>query len=122
MKTRQITIAGKTITIAYCYATEIAFKNFSGIDFVEFRKQTQTEGAASPQLVLYAILSAITAYDQGTGAKKQQMTDKDIMFSASPKELIDALTAVMELRNEWYQIPSGEPEDKTAEGEDNAKN
>lgn len=120
MKIRQITIAGKEVNIAYCYGTEIAFKNFSGIDFVEFVKQS--EGVASPQLVLYAILAAVTAYDQGTDSKQTQLTDKDIMFKADPKELLGALTAVMELRNEWYQIPAGEPEEKAAKNEDDAKN
>ena len=36
MKKKEITLAGKHVTVAYCYATEIAYKDLSGQDIADF--------------------------------------------------------------------------------------
>ena len=36
MKKSNITIAGKTVTLGYCYATEIAYKDIAGGDINDF--------------------------------------------------------------------------------------
>ena len=47
------------------------------------------------------------------------------MYQVSPKELIDAVTAIFSMRSEWYQLPDGEDKkgnDEEASGEDSEKN
>ena len=73
-----------------------------------------------PKKVLYAILSAALTYAQNMG-QECPLKDTDLMYLAKPGELIEAFTAVIQIRNEWYHVPEGEPKDKPAEGDD-AKN
>jgi len=110
MKTKKITLCGKEVTIAYCFATELAFKNFTGISIENF-------DATNPEHIIYLILSAIAAYCQ----KKEieaPIKDTDLMYEAKPQELIVGLTEVMKLRAEWYELPKGEKPDDPAKDED----
>lgn len=111
MKEKKITIAGKEIMLAYCYATEINFHALSGIDFQEFIQSMSQGKQLDPKITLHAILAASLAYYDYHG-EEMPIIDKDLMYNAQPKELIDALTAIVAIRNEWYQLPAGEPEDK----------
>mgnify|MGYP006935975649 CR=1 FL=1 len=43
MTTKTTTICGKEVTLAYCYATEIAFKKFTGKNIFQFDKEDQEE-------------------------------------------------------------------------------
>jgi len=100
MKTKEITLCGKQVTLAYCFATELAFKNFTGTNIEDF-------DPTSPEHVIYLILSAIAAYYQ----KREEdapIKDTDLMYDAKPAELISGLTEAMKLRAEWYEIPKGE--------------
>ena len=110
-----MTIGGKHVTLAYCFATEIAFREYSGQEFTEFLKEAATaagEGnAPDPTKLLYAILSAVAAYSQSRG-EEMPVTDTDLMYHATPGELTEAFNMVMQLRSEWYTQPEGEPEEK----------
>ena len=44
------------------------------------------------------------------------------MYDAKPGELIEALTAVIQIHNEWYNVPEGEPTDKPADEGEQGKN
>ena len=125
MKAKEVTIAGKTVALAYCYATEIAFSDYTGQDINQFIASLMPDDdgnipTTDPKKVLYAILSAALTYAQNMG-QECPIKDTDLMYSAKPGELIEAFTAVIQLRNEWYHVPEGEPKDKPAEGDD-AKN
>ena len=100
MTTKNITIAGKEVTLAYCYATEIAFRKYTDVSIDSF-------DATNPEHVLYLILAAIMAWCQSKG-EEPPIKDEEIMFSAKPKELVDALTSIFKLRSEWYYIPDAE--------------
>lgn len=117
MTEKEITIAGKKVNIGYCYATELAFNNYTG-------KSIENFDATKPEHVMYLILSAEVcwyhAHDQ-----KLPIKDEDLMYQVSPKELIDAVTAIFSMRSEWYQLPDGEDKkgnDEEASGEDSEKN
>lgn len=97
---KEITIAGKQVGIAYCFATEIAFKALTGTNIEE-------ADVTNPEQVVYLILAAISANYQEL-EQDAPVTDKDIIYRAKPKELIDALTAVLSMRAEWYESPKGE--------------
>ena len=125
MKVKEVTIAGKTVALAYCYATEIAFSDYTGQDINQFIASLVPgdDGnipTTDPKKVLYAILSAALTYAQNM-EQECPLKDTDLMYLAKPGELIEAFTAVIQLRNEWYHVPEGEPKDKPAEGDD-AKN
>jgi hypothetical protein len=125
MKAKEVTIAGKTVALAYCYATEIAFSDYTGQDINRFIASLMPDDdgnipTTDPKKVLYAILSAALTYAQHM-EQECPIKDTDLMYSAKPGELIEAFTAVIQLRNEWYHVPEGDPKDKPAEGDD-AKN
>ena len=119
MTTKEVQIAGKTVTLAYCYATEIAFSDYTGQDINQFLASPISD--YDPKNVLYAILSAALTYAQ---KMEQECTikDTDLMYDAKPDELIEALTAVIQIHNEWYNVPEGEPKDKPADEGEQGKN
>ncbi|MCH5307636.1 MAG: hypothetical protein J1E37_06095 [Prevotella sp.] len=125
MKKKEITIGGIKVTLAYCYAFEIAFRDYTGQDFSEFIREIQPDDSgnqrqADPKKLLYAILSAIMAYYQSAD-KEPPVTDRTLMFECPPQELINAFGTVMQLYAEWYHVPEGEPKDNDSTG-DGAKN
>lgn len=103
---KEVTIAGCQVGIAYCFATEIAFKKLTGINI-------EDADVTNPEQVTYLILAAIMSYYQEQ-EQDAPVKDKDIIYKAKPKEIIEALTAVLGMRAEWYEAPKGE----TTEEED----
>lgn len=106
MKEATIKIAGKEVKVAYCYATEILFSDYTGQEFSEFIKEAVVDknSQSSSKKVLYAILSAIIAYSLSKN-EDAAVVDTDIMFNAQPQEIIDAFTIIISLYNDWYQLP-----------------
>lgn len=99
MKTKEITLCGKQVTVAYCYATEIAFGNFTGLSIDQF-------DAHNSEHPIYLILSAIQAYNLSLSEdKKSDIRDYDIMYNATPDEIKIAFRTICELKCEWYGIP-----------------
>ena len=114
MKTKEITLCGKQLMVAYCFATEIAFKKFTGANLDDF-------DAANPEHIIYIILSAIATYYQKEGIYAP-VTDENLMYDVQPRELIDALNEVLKLRADWYQIPKGDKKDEKPAEEQEEKN
>jgi hypothetical protein len=104
MKTKEITLCGKQVMVAYCFATEIAFKKFTGVNLDEF-------DATNPEHIIYIILSAIATYYQKEGTDAP-VKDENLMYDVQPRELIDALNEVLKLRADWYQLPKGDTIDE----------
>ena len=117
MKKKKVKIAGKQVWLAYCYATEIVFNDLTGEDINEYFKElfTSEEGKTNPKKLLYAILACAIAYAQGTQTE-DALEDKQLMYEAKPSELIEAFKVVVELRNEWYKLPSSEKPEKEEKG------
>ena len=117
MKKKKVKIAGKQVWLAYCYATEIVFNDLTGEDINEYFKEvfTSEEGKTNPKKLLYAILACAIAYAQGTQTE-DEIEDKQLMYEAKPQELIEAFKVVVELRNEWYKLPSSEKPEKEEKG------
>lgn len=119
MKKKKVKIAGKQVWLAYCYATEIIFNDLTGEDINEFFKEvfTSEEGKSktNPKKLLYVILACAIAYAQGTQTE-DALDDKTLMYEAKPSELIEAFKVVVELRNEWYKLPSTEKPEKEEKG------
>ena len=52
-------------------------------------------------LAIAGIVAAYTRKDQDP-----PLTADDILYDAKPTERNDLITAIIELRNEWYDVPS----------------
>ena len=125
MTKKEITICGKQVTLAYCYATEIGYKNLAGEDMTDFVQEAvkaiQSEKSPDIEKVIYAIIASMMAFYED--ADKMPVKDADIMKEATPLEVGTALGTILGLRGEFYNIPNGEPKDtdeEKAEAEKNA--
>lgn len=112
MESGIINIAGKDVNVAYCYATEIAFRKYTGESIEQFDAQ-------NPEHVLYFVISAIVAWSQYKG-EEPAIKDEQLMYQAKPKELVEALSVIFKLRMKWYDLPTDEPVDDN--GPTNEKN
>ena len=123
----EITIAGKPVTLGYCYATEIAYKDLSGEDIADIIRETFAAINAQPQRMpdtkrsIYLVLAAVMAYYQ---SKDEEAPIKDtvLMNETTPMELGIALGTIITLWAKFYNIPKGEPEDKPQKRKGKAKN
>ena len=123
MKTKEITICGKQVTLAYCYATEIIYKDIAGEDLIDFVhhavESIQAQKDPDAKQSLSAILSCAMAYDQSkeeNGEKTQeQLTIKELMNDAKPAEFGLAMLAVLDLRRQFYHVAKADEEEVKAE-------
>lgn len=126
MKKETVTIAGKKVTLAYCFATEIAYKDYTGENIADYMKEAIAKTTATPpqmpdvKKTMYIILAAIMAYyaskDQDAPVK-----DGEIMTEATPQELGAALGTVLSLYAQFYAVPE-EVKGKERKGKGKGKN
>lgn len=119
MKKKEITLAGKQVTVAYCYATEIAYKDLSGQDIADFMGEIGEAIAANKmpdtKKSIFLLVAAIMSYYE-TKKEDAPITDAQIMTDATPLEMGAAIGAVLNLRSEFYSLPEGEPKEKKNAG------
>lgn len=117
----EITIAGKSVTLGYCYATEIAYKDLSGENITDIIQDTITGINATPSRMpdakrsIHLVLAAIIAYYESI-KKEAPIKDTELMNETSPVELGKALGTIINLWAKFYNIPKGEPKDKPQKG------
>ena len=115
----------RTVTMGYCYATEIAFKDLAGQDISDFLTEAlpliQDNKMPDIKKSIYAILTCMIAYYQSMG-EEPPVKDTDLMNEATPLEIGTALGTFLTLRANFYHIPKGEPAEKPAKGKGKAKN
>lgn len=118
MTTKTITIAGKEVTLAYCYATEIGYKLHSDEDISAYMADAMEALKESrmpdTRKTVYVIIAAIIAYSEWQ-EEKPAVTDRDLMYKATPQELGTALGTIIQLRADFYKMPSDEPKDEQQE-------
>lgn len=130
MKKKKVKIAGKQVWLAYCYATELAFYDMTDTDINDFFKEffspnkeededeKKKKESRKLKLILYAIFAAAFSYSESI-EKDCEIGHKTLMFHAKPAEITDAFACVIELRNEWYKLPSDDKPKKDEDGEKN---
>lgn len=111
MESIQVKIAGKKVGMAYCYATEIAFYDYTGETVNEFIDEIKVSEKPAPKKILYLVLSAIMAYYESKN-EESPVRDTDLMFNAEMSEVIDAFSQVLYLFKKWYKIPETQIENK----------
>ena len=118
MITKEITLCSKQVTLAYCYATEIAYKDLSDEDMFDYAKHAldSIHAQRDPDIkkTILAIIACMMAYYEDAG--KAPVKDTDIMKTATPAEIGTAMLTILSMRSEFYHVPAGEPEDKQQEG------
>ena len=116
MITKEITICGKAVTLAYCYATEIAYKDLSDEDMFDYAQAAveaiQAQRDPDIKKTIFAIIACMMAYYED--ADKAPIKDSEIMKQATPVEIGTAMLTILTMRQEFYHVPKGEPEDKSA--------
>lgn len=122
---KEINLCGKSVTLGYCYATEIAFKDLSGQDMTDFAMEAvtafQKKRMPDVKKTIYAILSCVMAYYESKG-EDAPVKDSELINETSPMEVGKTLGTVLSLRAEFYAVPAGEPEEKPTKGKGKAKN
>ena len=115
MTTKTITIAGKEVTLAYCYATEIGYKLLSDEDITAYMADAMEALKESrmpdTRKTVYVVIAAINAYSEWKG-EQPSISDRDLMYDATPMELGTALGTILQLRADFYNLPEGEPKDE----------
>ena len=130
MLQKEITLCGRQVTLAYCYATEIAYKDLSDENIADYIKEAvaciQAETDPDVKHTIYAILACMLAYYQSRG-EEAPLTDTDLMNDAKPAELGTAIFTIIGMRMDFYHVPKDEPADTVSSGsaagsEDKGKN
>ena len=124
MITKEITLCSKQVTLAYCYATEIAYKEMSDEDIFDYARAAveaiQSQRDPDIKRTIFAIIACMMAYYEDKD--KAPVKDSEIMREATPVEIGTAMLTILSMRSEFYHVPSGEPEDKPQNGENAEKN
>lgn len=124
MITKEITLCGKQVTLAYCYATEIAYKEMSDEDIFDYAQAAveAIKAQRDPDIkkTIFAIIACMMAYYEDKD--KAPVKDSEIMREATPVEIGTAMLTILSMRQEFYHVPKGEPEDKQEKGGRKRKN
>ena len=121
---KTINICGKDVTLRYCAAAETGFERLSGKPATVFTPKLEKNEkgelivVGQPEATTEDIIRLAYAAIIAAHAKREQdppVTVEELLFDASPTEITTLMTAVMELRNKWYEIPS------TVKNEENKK-
>ena len=91
-----ITICGKEVRLRYCAATENGFELMSGKKIYEIDFQSQED------LTRLAIASIIAAYERD--GQDAPIEAKEILYDATPAEIVELFKTTMELRAAWYEV------------------
>jgi len=108
------------VTLAYCYATEIAYKEFTGEDISTYMKEAFVALNGQPirmpdvKKTIYIILAAAMAYSNSTD-EDASIQDTDLMNDATPKELGTALGTILSLYTQFYALPKEEVREEAKE-------
>ena len=117
----EVTLAGKPVTLGYCYATEIAYKKFTDENISGIIQETiEAVNAQPPRMPdtersIYLVLAAIMAYYDSKD-EDAPIKDTDLMRETTPLELGIALGTIITLWSKFYHIPAGEPEEPAPDG------
>ncbi len=124
MITKEIELCGKKVTMAYCYATEIAYKAMADEDMNDFIQEAikciKKKKDPDNKRTIFAILASVNSYYESLediNERKSPVTDREMMYKLTPKEMGAALGTILILYSEFYQLPKGEEGDKNEEGE-----
>lgn len=96
MNEKTITILDREVRLRYCAATENGFEQLrkKSIQELDYRKQED--------LIALAMAAVIAAYARTE--EEPPIKSEDLLYDAKPTDIIKLMQAVLELRNEWYEV------------------
>ena len=119
MITKEITLCEQPVTLGYCYATEIAYKDIAEEDMMEYAKHAiesiQAQRDPDIKRTIFAILACMMAFSHANN-QEPTITDVQLMNEAKPMEIGLAIFAILEMRQQFYHVPAGEPKPKKGKG------
>lgn len=125
MITREVTLCGKQVTLAYCYATEIAYKDLTNEDIIKYIRYAieciQSKEDPDIKQSVFAIVACMIAYSQSKDEEETPVTNKELMLNMSPLELGKAVLAIISMRLEFYKVPDQESGEKKTEKKEKGK-
>lgn len=117
---KEITLCGKQVTLAYCFATEIGYKILAEEECTDFIKEVfasiESNRMPDTKKSIMLIIAAATAYSEFKG-EEVPIDNKDIMYNASSIEIGNAIGVLVSMYVEFYKMPAGEEEKKPDEQE-----
>ena len=119
MITKEITLCSRQINIGYCYASEIAYKDLTDENIIDYIKEAieciQQERDPDPKRTIFAIIACMMAYYNSRG-EEAPLKSEDIMNEAKPAEIGMAIFTIINMRSEFYHVPKDEPKDPASDG------
>jgi hypothetical protein len=115
MTSKKITICGKEVELFYCAATENGYERISdgktiGVFIPTFKMDEegnhvidQLPAATNEDYIMLAMAGIVAA---DTYYKREAVINSDdILYNATPTERRLLIDTIVELRNEWYEVP-----------------
>jgi hypothetical protein len=115
MTSKKITICGKEVELFYCAATENGYERISdgktiGVFIPTFKMDEegnhvidQLPAATNEDYIMLAMAGIVAA---DTYYKREAVINsEDILYNATPTERRLLIDTIVELRNEWYEVP-----------------
>ena len=111
---KTIKICGKKVKMRYCAATETGYEQLSGKSVATFiptfGKNEQGEDiivkpaeATIHDYLMLAVSAIVAAYSRK--GEEPPVSTEDILYEATSDEINTLLKIIVELRNEWYDVP-----------------
>ena len=120
MITKEITICRTVVNLAYCYATEIAYKDLAGEDMYDYVLHAveciHQQRDPDVKRTIYAILAAMMAYYSANGTDAP-LKDADLMRNANPAEIGIAIFTIINLRQQFYKSSAEADENEKEDAE-----
>lgn len=98
----------------YCTATETGYEEASGkssaifipkiIEGKDGKPTKVIPQSTTADCILLATAGIVAAYTRIN--EEAPITADDILYEAEPEEVTALITAILEMRNEWYKIPN----------------
>ena len=92
--------------MAYCYATEIAYKDLSNEDMLDYAKHAveaiQAQRDPDIKRTIFTILACMMAFYED--ADKAPVKDSEIMKEATPVEIGTAMLTILSMRQDLSRL------------------
>ena len=112
------TIAGIEVTLGYCFATEINYRNLADEEISVYFKEAfayiqEHKDPDTDKSIRLVLASVISYYDsQSVGEATYPINERTLIYDTTPDELMKAVIKITNLRNNFYKVPKGEPEEE----------
>ena len=111
----------------YCTATETGYESITGKSSVIFIPKVTKDDKGKiisverqtniSDCITLAVAGIIAAYSRRH--QDAPVSSDDILYDATPDEVQKLITAILEMRNEWYMVPNMvKPEGSATDNED----